>query len=270
MADTTPEEPRLSGVVPLYKNPEPLNRQQHKKFGLKTPKKPYAFLKDAHFVPAVAGEFAFAAGSYPVVFVGDQRMPVIVMGLHHGQNVFVNDDGTFDTEHMIPAFVRRYPFVSAKNGPDQPSTFCVDFGADVVTDKNPDHPFFDDEGEPTEITQQAIDYVSAFEADSQSTEIFVKRLIELDLLELKDISVADKQTPDQKTKIAEYYGINETKLRELPIETLEDFRKDGWMSAIYAHIISLGRWDRILQRASNLQIKADAEAEAKAKKKTKK
>jgi SapC len=258
MADTTPEEPRLTGNVPLYNNPEPLNRQQHKKFGLRTPKKPYNFLKEAHFVPAVVGEFAFAAGSFPVVFVGDQRMPVIVMGLHAGQNVFVKEDGTFDVEHMIPAFVRRYPFVSAQNGPDQPSTFCVDFSAEVVTDKNPEHAFFDDEGEPTEITQQAIDYVSAFEADSRATEDFVKRLTELNLLELKDISVADKQTPDKKVKIAEYYGVKDSALRELPVETLVEFTANGYMAAIYAHIISLGRWDRIIQRAAGEQIAAEA------------
>ena len=144
MADAPATEPRLTGSVPLYKNVEPLNRQKHKNYGVKTVANPFSFLKDWHFVPAISPEFSFACGSYPIIFLGERKMPVLVMGLRQGSNVFVTGEGQFDNEHYIPAYVRRYPFVSATTPNDQASTVCVDLDAEFVVSENPERPFFDD------------------------------------------------------------------------------------------------------------------------------
>lgn len=264
MADAAPEQPRLSGQVPLYKNPQPLNRQTHKAYGLKNPKRPFDFLREAHFVPAIVGEFGIVAGSYPVIFVGETRAPVVVMGLRQGENLFVTDDGQFNPDFMIPAFVRRYPFVSASNGDGKPATFCVDIDAESVTDKKPEFPFFDENGEPTQVINQAIEYVSAFEQDARTTELFVKRMIELDLFERKEISIADKTDPSKQQRIAEYFGIDEKRLLALPPETVIELRDAGYLGAIYAHLVSLARWDRIIQRGFDKASEAqDAKKSAK-------
>ncbi|WP_300541899.1 SapC family protein [Maricaulis sp.] len=243
-------EPRLTGSVPLYKNVEPLNRQKHKNYGVKTVPNPFSFLKDWHFVPAISPEFAFACGSYPIVFLGEKKMPVLVMGLRQGTNLFVDENGQFDHEHYIPAYVRRYPFVSATGAGDQPSTVCVDMAADFVVAENPERPFFNENGEPTEYTQQAIDFVSAFENDARTTEAFVERLIALDLLEKKDIKVANPQDPDTPVTVAEYWGVANEKFAALPADKLKELHDSGDLVAITAHLISLQRWDRILRRTS--------------------
>lgn len=258
MADTAATEPRLTGSVPLYKNVEPLNRQKHKNYGVKTVSSPFNFLKDWHFVPSISPEFAFACGSYPIVFLGDRKMPVLVMGLRQGSNLFVKDDGTFDTDHYIPAYVRRYPFVSATN-PDQPSTVCVDMDAEFVVTENPERPFFDENGEPTEYTRQAVDFVSAFENDARATEAFVERLVALDLLEQKDVKVANPQDPENPVTVAEYWGVSSDKFGALSAQQLKELQDNGMLTAIYAHLFSLQRWDRILRRTSSL---ANAQAAA--------
>ncbi|WP_421785673.1 SapC family protein [Hyphobacterium sp.] len=247
MADA-PANPQLSGQVPLYKRPEPLNKEKHRSFGMTPPADPFKFLSETHFVPAIVGEFALYAGHFPVIFLGERKMPVVVMGLQPGQNLFVKEDGSFDEEAMIPAFVRRYPFVSASNGPDQPATVCIDVEADGVVSENPNMPFFDDKGEPTQALQQAIDFVSAFEADARTTETFVKKLADLDLFENKDVTLNDQNSGDSR-KIAEYFGISEQKLNALPADTYAQLRNEGYLAPIYAHMISLNRWDRILNRA---------------------
>lgn len=257
MADA-PANQQLSGQVPLYKRPEPLNKEKHRTFGMTPPEKPFKFLSDAHFVPAIVGEFALYAGFFPVIFLGERKMPVVVMGLQAGQNLFVKEDGTFDDEAMLPAFVRRYPFVSASNGPDQPATVCIDVEADGIVSENPNMPFFDENGEPTQALQQAIDFVSAFEADARTTETFVQKLIELDLFEDKDVTLNDQSTGQNRT-IAEYSGISEQKLNALPDETYAQLRNEGYLAPIYSHLISLNRWDRILNRA----IKRNNAAQAK-------
>ena len=129
MADAATNEPRITGSVPLYKSVEPLNRQKHATYGVNNVKEPFGFLRDWHFVPAIAAEFGVASGSFPIVFLGDKKMPVLVMGLRQGSNLFITEDGQFEADHYVPAYVRRYPFVSASNPGDQPSTVCVDVDA---------------------------------------------------------------------------------------------------------------------------------------------
>jgi hypothetical protein len=252
MADAPASEPRLTGSVPLYKNVEPLNRQKHKNYGVKTVSNPFAFLKDWHFVPAISPEFAYACGSYPIIFLGEKKMPVLVMGLRQGTNVFVTEDGQFDNEHYIPAYVRRYPFVSATSPTDQASTVCVDLDADFVVAENPERPFFEENGEPSQYTQQAIDFVSAFENDARATEAFVERLIAMDLLEQKDVKVANPQDPENPVTVAEYWGVSNEKFAALPGDKLKEMQDNGDLTAIMAHLFSLQRWDRILRRTSQI------------------
>ncbi|WP_297731159.1 SapC family protein [uncultured Maricaulis sp.] len=261
MVDAAATEPRLTGTVPLYKNVEPLNRQKHATYGVNTVTQPFNFLKEWHFVPAISAEFAFACGSYPIIFLGEKKMPVLVMGLRQGSNLFVTEDGQFDNEHYIPAYVRRYPFVSAANPNDQPSTVCVDLDADFVVSENPERPFFDANGEPTDYTQQAIDFVSAFENDAKTTEAFVERLIALDLLEKKDVKVSNPQDPDNPVTVAEYFGVSSEKFDALPADKLKEMQTNGDLGAIVSHIISLQRWERILRRTSSV---ANAAASAQA------
>ncbi|WP_417492520.1 SapC family protein [Maricaulis sp.] len=260
MADAPTTEARLTGTVPLYKTVEPLNRTKHKTYGVKSIAQPFSFLKDWHFVPAIAGEFTVASGSYPIIFLGDKKMPVLVMGLRQGTNVFVNADGQFDTDHYVPAYVRRYPFVSASNPMDQPSTVCVDVDAPFVVKKDPDVPFFNEEGEPTEYTSKAVEFVSAFENDAKITESFVERLTALDLFEQKNVRVADPNNPDNTITVAEYWGVSDEKFANLPTEKLVEMHKNGDLLAISAHLISLQRWERIMRRVSVQQQAAAAPA----------
>ncbi|MGK0265850.1 MAG: hypothetical protein ACI82N_000092 [Maricaulis sp.] len=252
MADAPTTEARLTGTVPLYKNVEPLNRTKHKNYGVKNIAAPYSFLKAWHFVPAIAGEFSIASGSYPIIFLGDKKMPVLVMGLRQGTNVFVTEDGQFDADHYVPAYVRRYPFVSASNPMDQPSTVCVDVDAPFVVKSKSDLPFFDEAGEPTEYINKAVEFVSAFENDAKVTEAFVERLNALDLFEQKSVRVADPNNPDNTITVAEYWGVSEEKFANLPADKLVEMHKNGDLFAISAHLMSLQRWERIMRRVSKL------------------
>ena len=56
-------------------------------------------------------------------------------------------------------------------------------------------------------------------------------------------------TPGETQKIAEYFGVSETKLNALPIEKYTELRDNGALAQIYAHLISLAGWDRLLALA---------------------
>ena len=53
----------------------------------------------------------------------------------------------------------------------------------------------------------------------------------------------------EQQKIADYMAIDEEKLNALPEAQFNELRQNGALGAIYAHILSLLGWQRIIQRA---------------------
>src|SRR5678816_635928 len=83
----TPQQPgALSGNVLFYSQPEPLAKELHSKLGVKRMDGPFGFAKVGHAVPLTVGEFPLAAFTGPIIFVGDDKMPISVMGLNAGEN----------------------------------------------------------------------------------------------------------------------------------------------------------------------------------------
>jgi len=187
----------------------------------------------------------------PIIFVGDEKLPIAVMGLNAGENMFVRDDGMFEPGVYIPAYVRRYPFVFANDDQNQQMVLCVDRGADFIVEGG-DMPFFEN-GQPSEYVKNCMEFCNSFEVERQRTMSFVQVLKDLDLFELKtatfqpppaqDGSVAEPQT------IAEYFGVSEEKLNKLPPEKYIELRDNGALAQIYAHLLSLVGWDRLISLA---------------------
>src|SRR4051812_32417176 len=93
---TAPATGQLSGNVLFYSKPEPLNPDQHRGLGVKRMDGPFGFAKEGHAVPLTVGEFQLAAVTGPIIFVGDEKIPLSVMGLNAGDNMFVQADGRFE------------------------------------------------------------------------------------------------------------------------------------------------------------------------------
>ena len=89
--------------------------------------------------------------------------------------------------------------------------------------------------------------------------MFVQRMLDLDLFEPKDVTLNDNASGESK-KVAEYFGISEKKLNALPTDVYMKLRDEGFLPAIYAHLISLNRWDRILNKAIRRQQAAAPKA----------
>ncbi|MGY6663236.1 MAG: SapC family protein [Glycocaulis sp.] len=265
MADANQGMPEIKGTLPLYKKPEPLNAQAHKGKGLKYGDRPFDFLKDTHFVPLVAGEFAPASGQFPIIFLGETRIPVAVMGLREGTNLYVDPvTGEFDRYAYLPGFVRRYPFVAAVHTEDkQRFTLCVDVDSPLMSD-NPDRPFFDDKGQLTPFMQNALDIVQRFETDVLATNQMVAEFRELDLFEEQTTNFQPRDEQGnpvgEPQVIATYWGISMEKVKGLPAAKLSELRDTGALGAIYAHLISIGRWDLIIGRAVARQAQGGATA----------
>jgi len=231
----------------FYQDPQPLTKDKHAKFGVQQVAKPFEFMKDQHFMPITAPEFGSAAASFPIIFAGDVRTPLAVMGIRTGENLFVSD-GLFEQDYYMPAFARRYPFVLAGDKENDRFVVCVDESAECVTSKNPAQAFF--EGDDTSsFTKEAFQFLQNFERDRQATEMMIQRFKDLDLFEQKDMHFQGQNTdgsPAERQKIADYFAITEERLKSLDAKTLKEFTDNGYLAVAHAHMISLGNWQRLV------------------------
>ena len=238
----------VSGNVLLYQNPVPLTKDTHSKMGVSATAAPFDFLRKAHFVPVTAPEFGAAANSYPLIFAGEAKNPLAVMGIRGEENLFVEENGQFNADFYMPAFARRYPFVLAGDEANNRFVVCVDEKADCVVKKNPERPFFEGE-ELSAFTQEAFEFLQAFERDRRATEDMIKVFNEHDLFEQKEMNFQGNN-PDgslaPKQKIAEYFAITEERLKKLDDKALRMFADRGYLAVAYAHIMSLSNWQRLV------------------------
>ncbi|NSX32520.1 SapC family protein [Brevundimonas vesicularis] len=247
----------LEGNVLFYTNPEPLDQSVHGGLGVNPSDKPYAFVAQTNIVPLTVTEFSAAALSYPIIFTGDNRQPVAVMGLSSNENLFVAPDGEFRADAYVPAYVRRYPFVFADDKQNQRLILCIDRGASIVAEGGQNPLFVDDQ--PSDYTNMAMEFCNNFEQERQRTEGFVALVKDLDLLDIREAHFTPRNpdgTPGQPQKLAEYYAVSEDKLRALPAEKLVELRDNGALGQIYAHLVSLVGWDRLIAMAVMRQAQA--------------
>jgi hypothetical protein len=254
-AQAPANDPGVTGSAPLYAKPEPLNFDQHKKLGLKQVDLPFAFVAQQHFVPLLVGEFAAAALSYPIIFAGPDSMPLAVMGINVGENLFFEADGSVRPDAYLPAYVRRYPFTVASDEALGRMIVCIDVGSKLIGE-NAEFPLFKPDGSPTDYTQRCIDFCQQFDVERKRTEEFVKLMRDHQLIESRvqtHTPTNPDGTPGTPVQIAEYGAVNEQKLIDLPDDKYLELKKTGAIGLIYAHLISLGGWERLvaLQIARN-------------------
>lgn len=238
----------LEGDVMLYKNPEPLSLEMHQNLGLKNIEKPFSFVEKSHVVPLTIQEFGLASTCMPIIFAPDKKTPLAVLGTRSGDNVFVDKNGFWNPDVYIPAFVRRYPFIFAADEATGDYLVCIDRDAEMVGE-NPDIPFFDGET-PSQYSQSAMQFLQEFEAQRKSTEGWVEVVSKYDLIENRTVNYTptNQNGEEQKpVKIADYMAISEDKLNALSDEQFLELKKAGVLPGIYAHLLSLLQWQKMIQ-----------------------
>lgn len=253
--DVQPANSPLAGQVLFYRNPEPLDSVRHAGLRMMSSDRPYGFAANQHFLPLHVGEFAVAAVNYPIIFAGDERAPLVITGINQNENLFVAPDGAYRPGAYIPSFVRRYPFVVARDDEAKRMIVCIDRAFDLFTEDEPGVPLFEN-GEPSDFTKRCIEFCTQFENDAQVTNSFVKLLRDLDLFEAKTTHFTPRN-PDgsagEPVLIADYFAVSEEKLKALSHRKLAELRDNGALGQVYAHLVSLNTWDRLIMETLSRQ-----------------
>lgn len=238
--------PQLSGRMFLFERPELMNREQHGDLGFVQPEQRFAFCAKARAIPVTVSEIPAAMKDYPIVLMSKENfLPLAVTGLVDDVNLFVDEQGNWEERRYIPGYVRRYPFgVAAETGGDK-FAIVIDVAYAGLT-KNGEAPLFDN-GEPSQATRQAVDFCTTYERDRRLTEEFAKRLQKFDLVQGQSAQFTPVGETEPRS-FAEYFGIDEQRMKTLTDEQLLELHKGGVLPILYAMLMSMGNWRTILQR----------------------
>jgi len=231
--------------LPLfYKAPIPLDAKAHsdlglkKNFGLK-------FTNGVNAVPINMIEMPQICHFYPIGFAPDESAtPVAIIGLRDNENLFLDEKNNWVENTYIPAYIRRYPFIFSEiPGKDQLS-LCIDLDKDIV-ESNGDQRFFDEKGEPTQLSQNALEFCKSYHAAASQTIEFGRALHDAGLLVERqaEINIGD----GKKINFAGFRIIDEEKLSKMDDKKFIEWRKKGWLPFLYAHLFSGAQWQRLTQ-----------------------
>jgi hypothetical protein len=239
--------------LPLFYNGlEPLSSEAHANYRIR-PADAAPFLTQQHAVPLTVEEFPLVQRFMPIVFsVGDDAIPIGLMGLNEGVNVFVDEDGKLlDQNFYVPAYIRRYPYMLARLSPDaQELSLCFDPTSDTIGPFEDGEPMFED-GKPTQLVQNVLQFTEQFEQAGARTSQFMKELREMELLMDGEVSI-QQEGVEQPFVYRGFQMINEEKLSDLRGDQLRKISQSGMLPLIYAHLFSLALMREIFARQVNL------------------
>jgi hypothetical protein len=235
--------------LPLFYNAiEPLNLDQHggaRVRGINSMPE----VGQTHAVPLTVDEFALVQRHYPIVFsVGDTPVPIALMGLNEGVNVFLDENGrAHDPNIYIPAYLRRYPFLLAKLRPDSDElSLCYDPTSGAVGNFDEGEPLFDGD-QPSAATKAVLDFCEQFEAAGLRTNAFIEDLTKADLLMDGEVAI-QPEGAEQPFVYRGFRMIDEEKIRNLRGDELRKMNQNGMLPLIYAHLFSLSQMRDIFAR----------------------
>ncbi|MGE3746797.1 MAG: SapC family protein [Sphingomonadaceae bacterium] len=239
------------GLPLFYKELQPLSSNVHG--GWKARRMETApFLAQTHAVPVTVEEFALAQRHFPIVFsAGENPVPLALMGLNEGVNVFVDDDGKLTSDVYVPAYVRRYPFMLARLRPEVDElSLCFDPTADAVGEFEEGDPLFN-ESEPSETTKQILGFCENFEQAGMQTGAFMKELADHKLLIDGEVAI-QPEGAEQPFIYRGFQMISEEAVKNLRGDVLRKMIQSGMLPLIFAHFFSLSLVRDIFARQMQL------------------
>jgi hypothetical protein len=244
MASAAPTE----GMPIFYNAVEPINLDQHGKMKVRgitsMPE-----MGRTHAVPLTVDEFTLVQRHYPIVFsIGGPPVPIALMGLNEGVNVFLDENGrALDQNIYIPAYLRRYPFLLARLRPDTDElSLCVDPTSGAIGDFAEGEPLFDGD-QPSAATKAILEFCEQFEAAGLRTNAFIEDLVKSDLLMDGEVAI-QPEGADQPFVYRGFRMVDEEKIRNLRGDELRKMNQNGMLPLLFAHLFSLSQMRDVFAR----------------------
>ena len=236
----------MSAQMLIYERAVQLSSEKHKDWSVKTGVD-YAFARQVNSVPLVAVEFPHAAAEYSIVFAGEGEamMPVVILGMREDENLYLNEANAWNAKY-IPAFIRRYPFVFSSDTDESTFTLCVDEEFAGFNEENRGEHLFDADGARTQYLENVLRFVNDYQGQFQRTQLFCKKLQELDLLE--SMQAQFTLSGGEQLRLAGFMAVNREKLKNLPEEKIAELFKTDELELVYLHLQSMTNFSAMAER----------------------
>ena len=203
-----------------------------------------AFAADTSHVPIVVAELPASSRDYPVVFAAGSAMPVAILGLAR-TNLFVSN-GMWDAAAYIPAYVRRYPFGFIATQNPEGFALAIDQASARVERGGEQGKALFENGQPSELTRQAMQFCKAFQGDARATRQFAEALKSAELLVERR---ANATLPDgRKLGLEGFQIVDAQKFAHLDAGRIVEWHIKGWLALVHFHLASLDRFSGLLTR----------------------
>ena len=236
-------------LPPFFKQVVALNAARHGALKLDR-SRGYGFAAGVNALPLGLGEVPLAAQHYPVVLTaGPNPVPVAVLGYRNGENLFVDKDGAWLAGAYVPAYVRSFPFILI----EPPSTGQNPAG-EVYLGIETTTPMLGETGEalfaygePTELVAEAMRFAVAYRDELARATAFGQALRAAEVLQANAARLDFKD--GGTARLDGFQVIDAAKIEALDDARFLDWRRQGWLAALYAIPQSAARWATIVDRA---------------------
>ena len=231
------------GLPLFYTKPMPLDAKQHANISLRK-NFGFGFARDVNAVPVNLIEMPQICHFYPIAFGPDENAtPVAILGLRDNENLFLDQKTErWEEATYIPAYIRRYPFIFSEMPSKDQLSLCIDMNDDVV-EKGDAQPFFNADGKPSQLAQNALEFCKSYHAAAQQTQEFGKALGKSGLLVQREAQI--NVAGNRRINFSGFRIVDEQKLAEMDDKIFLDWRTKGWLPFIYAHLFSGAQWQRL-------------------------
>jgi len=251
----------------MFKKIEPLSHNSHQDIRF-TSIQNFNFAQNLSNAPISFSEFLHASRHYPIVFLKDSLIPVVLFSLNQNQNNFINPDGSWKVSY-VPAHLRQYPFVlvkaalpadlpeapakkgsgkisaqessedkkSAQDTPENQDRYvvCIDRDAPHFASSQGDI-MFTANGEFTEMTQKAVAFLKLYQQEMAVTSSIVRLMEDKGILVERQFNVS---VNGQNLSFGGFRAVDMQKLNSLQDAVLADWVRKGIMPLIFSHSNSL-------------------------------
>ena len=209
----------------------------------------YRFARETNAIPIALHEGAAAAGDYPIVFGGPGQATLLaIVGYRERENLFVDLAGSWRAGSYIPAYVRNYPFAFIE-APDA-KTLVLGFDPQARCFGKSGAPVFVN-GQPTQPLTEAAELCKQLYQSLRETGALCAALESHGLL-VENSAVIDFKQGGQAV-LRGFRVVDAAKFGALDDAVFLDWRKRGWLAALYAHLLSAARWSRIVDLGAGVR-----------------
>ncbi|MDR3580136.1 MAG: SapC family protein [Oryzomonas sp.] len=234
-----------------YQKLVPLNKDLHAEMTVSPGPDGFRFTASSQTVLLAHAEFFDAGRHFPIIFIPtptNSFVPVALLGLEPNENLFVDAEGSW-TAQYVPAYIRRYPFITADVDNDR-LAICFDETFPGFKQEGGTPLFIDGEASPK--LQEIQTFLQDYAVQMKQTEQFGTMLAQSGLLRQMD---AQANLSDGRSfPLNGLLVVDEQKLQQLPDADVVGLFRSGLMAVIQAHLMSLRNLNGLIDRKVRLSL----------------